>query len=149
ILHERTEQMTRDAIGHPLTMIASDGFLVNGKGHPRTSGTYSKVLGKYVREEGLLTLMDALGKMTIEPARRLQARVEAMAKKGRIQEGADADITIFDPETVRDRATYENSTLPSEGIHYVLVNGEFVVDDGQLISEARPGRPVRAGTARQ
>lgn len=148
ILHERTEQMTRDAIGHPLTMVASDGFLVDGKGHPRTAGTYSRVLGKYVREEGLLSLMDALRKMTIEPARRLQPRVEAMARKGRIQEGADADITIFDPETVRDRATYEDSTLPSEGIHYVLVNGEFVVDGGELIVEAFPGRPIRAGTSR-
>lgn len=149
ILHERTEQMTRDAIGHPLTMIASDGFLVDGKGHPRTAGTYSKVLGKYVRDEGLLTLEEALTKMTIEPALRLQPRVEAMARKGRIQEGADADITIFDPDTVRDRATYENSTLPSEGIHYVLVSGQPVVDGGELVPDARPGRPIRAGQHQQ
>lgn len=144
IIHSRSEQMTRDAIAHPLTMIASDGFMVDGKGHPRTAGTYSKVLGQYVREEGLLTPMEALRKMTIEPARRLERRTPAMAAKGRIQEGADADIVIFDLKTVRDRATYVEPTLPSEGILYVLVNGELVVENESLVAEARPGRPIRA-----
>ena len=88
IIHNRTEEMTRAAIESPLTMIASDGGIRNGSGHPRSSGSYSRVLGKYVREEGVLTLMDALCKMTVEPARRLEARVPAMHDKGRVRGGA-------------------------------------------------------------
>ncbi len=143
IIHGRSEEQTRTAIVSPLTMIASDGFIVNGKGHPRTSGSYSKVLGKYVREEKALTLMDALRKMTVEPAKRLEARVPAMANKGRVREGADADLTIFDPATVIDRSTYENATIPAAGIPYVIIAGQLVVDKGQVTS-ARPGRAIRA-----
>lgn len=147
IIHSRTEAMTREAIGSPLTMIASDGGIRNGRGHPRGSGTFSRVLGKYVREEGVLTLMDALRKMTIEPARRLEPRVPAMADKGRIRVGADADVTLFDPETVIDRSTYTESAVPPDGIPYVLVNGVVVVDGGRLVSGARPGRAIRAEVA--
>jgi dihydroorotase len=124
-------------------MIASDGFLEGGRGHPRTSGTNAKVLGTYVREDGMLTLMDALRRMTIDPAQRLEAYVPAMATKGRVRVGADADITIFDAATVIDHATYTNPTLPPEGIHYVLVNGEPVVADGALLPDARPGQRIR------
>ena len=143
IIHGRSEEQTKAAIVSPLTMIASDGFIENGRGHPRTSGTYSKVLGKYVRDEKALTLMDALKKMTIEPAKRLEARVPMMAEKGRIKVGADADLTIFDPATVIDKATYEDATIPSAGVPYVIVGGQVVVDGGQVTS-ARPGRAVRA-----
>jgi dihydroorotase len=143
IMHDRTEDQTRTAIVSPLTMIASDGFIENGRGHPRTSGTYAKVLGKYVREEKALGLMDALRKMTIEPARRLEARVPAMAAKGRIKVGADADLTVFDPATVIDKSTYEDATIPSAGIPYVIVRGQVVVDGGQ-VTAARPGQAIRA-----
>jgi dihydroorotase len=143
IIHGRSEEQTRAAIVSPLTMVASDGFISNGRGHPRTSGSYSKVLGKYVREEQALTLMDALRKMTIEPAQRLEARVPAMATKGRIRVGADADLTIFDPATVIDRSTYEDATIPAAGIPYVIVGGQVVVDSGQ-VTTARPGRAIRA-----
>jgi N-acyl-D-aspartate/D-glutamate deacylase len=143
IIHGRSEAQTRTAIASPLSMIASDGFIENGKGHPRTSGTFARVLGKYVREDGAVTLMDALRRMTLEPARRLERRTPMMREKGRIRTGADADVTIFDPETVIDRATYEDATLPSAGIPYVLIAGRPVVDGGQLTS-ARPGRAVRA-----
>ncbi len=143
IIHGRSEEQTREAILNPLTMIASDGFIENGRGHPRTSGSYSKVLGKYVREEKGLTLMDALRKMTIEPARRLEARVPAMAAKGRVKVGADADLTVFDPAKVIDRSTYEDATLPAAGIPYVIVGGQVVVDAGQLTA-TRPGRAIRA-----
>ncbi|MFP5354468.1 MAG: amidohydrolase family protein, partial [Gemmatimonadota bacterium] len=143
ITHGRSEEQTRAAIVSPLSMIASDGFIEGGRGHPRTSGSYAKVLGKYVREEGGLTLMDALRKMTIDPARRLEARVPDMAKKGRIRTGADADITMFDPATVIDRATYEDASIPSAGIPYVIVNGQVVVEKGELTT-ARPGRAIRA-----
>ena len=143
IIHDRTEEMTRTAIESPLTMIASDGLIRGGRGHPRTSGTYAKVLGKFVREDGVLTLMEALGKMTIEPARRLQGYVPAMKTKGRLQVGADADITIFDADTVIDRSTYTEPTMPSHGIEYVLVNGVLVVEEGELVPDSRPGRPIR------
>jgi dihydroorotase len=146
ITHGRSEAQTRAAIVSPLTMVASDGFIENGRGHPRTSGSYAKVLGKYVREERALTLMDALRKMTIEPARRLEARAPAMAAKGRIREGVDADLTIFDPATVIDRATYEDAGIPSAGIPFVIVGGQVVVDRGQ-VTTARPGRAIRAPTS--
>lgn len=143
-IHSRTEEMTRTAMESPLVMIASDGGITDGVGHPRSSGTYAKVLGKYVREQGVMTLMDALRRMTITPARRLEARVPAMQSRGRIRVGADADLTVFDPETVIDRSTYVNALIPSEGFEYVLVNGVLVVDGGAFVEGVRPGRAVRA-----
>ena len=145
IIHGRTEEQTRAAIVNPLTMIASDGFIEKGRGHPRTSGSYAKVLGKYVRDEKALPLMDALRKMTVEPARRLEARVPAMAAKGRVKVGADADLTVFDPATVIDKSTYEDATIPSQGIPFVIVGGQVVVDSGK-VTAARPGRAIRAPT---
>lgn len=143
IVHDRTEEMTQVAIGNPMTMIASDGFFADGKGHPRTSGTYSKILRKYVREQQQFTLMEALRRMSLEPARRLESYVPAMSRKGRVKEGTDADITIFDPLTVADKATYLEPGTPSEGIKYVIINGVIVVEDDQLIPGSRPGKPVR------
>ena len=101
------------------------------------------MLGRYVRDEGLVSLSDAIRRMTLEPAMRLQTRVPSMARKGRIELAADADITIFDPETVIDRSTYEDGTIPAEGIAYVIIAGEVVVDGGQ-VTDARPGRAIRA-----
>ncbi|MSR07898.1 MAG: D-glutamate deacylase [Gemmatimonadetes bacterium] len=143
IIHGRSENQTRMAILSPLTMIASDGYIENGRGHPRTSGSYAKVLGKYVREEKALPLMDALRKMTVMPAQRLEARVPSMAQKGRVRIGGDADLAIFDPATVTDRSTYEDATIPSAGIPFVIVGGQVVVDGGKLTA-ARPGRAIRA-----
>ena len=144
IIHSRPESQTRAAIASPLSMIASDGFVVDGRGHPRTSGTYAKVLGTYVRDEGLVDLMDALRRMTIEPARRLEVTTPLMTNKGRIRTGADADLTVFDPNTVQDRSTYEDATIPSTGIPYVIVNGVVVVDDGEVVEGVRPGKAIRA-----
>src|SRR6185503_11562738 len=138
--HSNTDEMVAVAINSPLTAIASDAYMVNGIGHPRTSGTYSKVLGRFVREAGSLTLMDALRKMTLMPARRLEARVPAMRNKGRIRVGADADLTIFDAAHVIDRATYREPSLPPEGIQYVVVNGTVVVRGGALVKGVTPGR---------
>ncbi len=146
IIHGRSEDQTRAAIVSPLSMIASDGFIENGRGHPRTSGSYSKVLGKYVRDEKALPLMEALRKMTLAPAQRLEARVPAMAAKGRVRVGADADLTIFDPATVIDKSTYEDATIPSAGIPFVVVLGQVVVDSGH-VTKARPGRAIRAPLA--
>jgi dihydroorotase len=143
IIHGRPEEQTRAAIVSPLSMIASDGFIEDGRGHPRTSGTYAKVLGRYVRDQGVVELRDALRRMTLDPARRLERRTPALANKGRIRVGADADLTIFVPATVIDRATYEDATIPSAGIPYVIVRGQLVVDRGTITS-ARPGRAIRA-----
>jgi N-acyl-D-aspartate/D-glutamate deacylase len=127
----------------PLTMIASDGYVANGHGHPRTSGTYALVLGRYVREEKALDLMTALRKMTLMPAQRLEKRAPMFKDKGRIRVGADADITVFDANRVIDKATYEKPLQHSEGIQFVLVNGVPVVKDGKLVG-VFPGRPARA-----
>src|SRR6185295_7822672 len=148
IIHGRPEEQTRAAIVSPLSMIASDGFIEHGRGHPRTSGTFAKVLGKYVREERAVPLMDALRRMTIEPAKRLEKHTPAMQNKGRLKVGADADLTIFDPATVIDRATYEDASIPSAGIPYVIVGGRPVVERGE-VTAARPGRAIRAPIARR
>ncbi len=148
IIHGRSEEQTRKAIASPLAMIASDGFIEHGRGHPRTSGTFAKVLGKYVRDDKVVPLMDALRRMTLEPAKRLERHTPSMAKKGRIRPGADADLTIFDPATVIDRATYEDASIPSAGIPYVIVGGQVVVDNG-TVTAARPGRAIRAPVAAQ
>ena len=144
IQHSRSEDLTRTAIANPITMIASDGFLAGDRGHPRTAGTYAKVLGRYVREEAVVPLPDAIRRMSYEPARRLERRVPAMRRKGRVQVGADADLTVFNPATVTDRATYLDGTIPSAGIEYVLVNGVPVVDGGEFRPDIRPGTAVRA-----
>lgn len=139
-----TEEIVEGALKSPLTMIASDGILDNGKGHPRTAGTYTRVLGKYVRQQRALTLMEALRKMTLMPAQRLERRVPMMRNKGRIQVGGDADLTVFDPDGVIDRSTYQEPAKYAEGIKYVLVNGVVVVKGGELQAGVYPGRPVRA-----
>jgi N-acyl-D-aspartate/D-glutamate deacylase len=125
-------------------MIASDGILDGGKGHPRTAGTFARILAQYVREESVLPLMDALRKMTLMPAQRLEKRVPAMRGKGRLRTGADADITVFDPATVRDASTYTQPALQSLGIRYVLVNGTVLVRDGKVQAGVAAGREIRA-----
>jgi N-acyl-D-aspartate/D-glutamate deacylase len=144
VLHTNTEEMVAVAVTSPLTMIASDAYWENGTGHPRTTGTYSKVLGRYVRERGSLTLMDAIRKMTLMPAQRLETTVAAMKTKGRLRVGADADITVFDAVRIVDRSTYRQPTLPPSGIHHVVVGGVAVVANGQLAEGVNPGLAVRA-----
>jgi dihydroorotase len=143
VAHSNTEQMAALAINSPLTIIASDAYWQNGTGHPRTTGTYAKVLGRYVREAHSLSLMEAISKMTLRPAQRLEARVPAMRKKGRLTVDADADITIFDPTTVMDRSTYREPSLPPVGIQHVIVNGVSVVTNAHPVDGVAPGKPVR------
>lgn len=137
-VHSIPEDIVRLALANPLVMVASDGIMNEGKGHPRAAGTYARVLGRYVREQHTLTLMDALRRMTVMPADRL-----GIHAKGRIAVGADADLTAFDPAHVIDSATFEQPAQYSEGIQYVLVNGTVVVDKGELAPSVAPGRGVR------
>ena len=143
VVHTNTEEMAAAAINSPLTIIASDAYWHIGTGHPRTTGTFAKVLGRYARDARSLSLMDAIRKMTLLPARRLEARVPAMRRKGRLEVGADADITIFDAARVIDRSTYRDPPLPPVGIQEVIVNGVPVVANGQAVEGVAPGKPVR------
>jgi N-acyl-D-aspartate/D-glutamate deacylase len=144
ILPSNTEANVDAAVASPLTMIASDGAIFDGKGHPRTAGTYARVLGEYVREKKSVTLMEAIRKMSLMPAQRLEDRAPVMKNKGRIRTGADADITIVDPERVKDMATYQQPVLHSVGIEYVLVNGVTVVKSEVVQQGVAPGQGLRA-----
>jgi hypothetical protein len=125
---------------HEITWPVPHGVLT----HPRTSGTFCRILRWYVRELRLVDLAEAVRRCTLVPAEILRDVAPAMTRKGRIQVGADADLVVFDPETVSDRATYDEPTLTSIGMRYVVVAGELVLRDGVLDSHARPGQPVRA-----
>jgi len=142
------EQAYRD----PHVMVAADAGLdlIDGRvtGHPRGAGTHARILGRYVRERHVISLMDGVRKLSLLPAQRLERVAPAMKRKGRVQVGADADLTIFDPARVADRATFDVPGQPSAGIVDVLVNGVFVVRGEKLAGTATPGRAVRAGAAR-
>jgi hypothetical protein len=143
ILFSNTEEMVRLAMQDPMVMIASDGFIIHGKGHPRSAATYARLLGVYVRQQHALTLMEAIRRSSLAPAQRLESFTPQMRHKGRIQTGADADIAIFDPNTVIDKATFENPAQYSYGFKYVLVGGRFVVREGKLDETELPGNAIR------
>jgi dihydroorotase len=139
------EEAARAAVSDPLVMIASDGMPLTGaKVHPRGQATFARVLGHYVREQKALDLMTALRKMTLMPAQRLEKRAPMFREKGRIRVGADADITVFDPEKVIDKATFDEPLQYSAGIPFVLVNGVAVVNSNELLQGIFPGRAARA-----
>lgn len=132
------EEDVRELMIQPWNMIASDGGYSDGKfidqRHPRSTGTFTRVLGHYVREVKLLSLEEAVRKMTSLPADHL-----AIPDRGRIVKGMIADIVVFDPKTIRDRSTWDEPQLLAEGVHHVLVNGEFVLQDGKMTGKA-PGK---------
>jgi dihydroorotase len=139
------EEAARYAVANPIVMIGSDGMPITGpKVHPRGQGTFSRVLGHYVREENALGLMDALRKMTLMPAQRLEKHAPMFKDKGRLRTGADADLTIFDPTRVIDKATFEEPLQYSEGIQFVLVQGIPIIKDGQFVDGVTPGQAARA-----
>lgn len=143
IHHYNKEEWTRIATTAPDVIVASDGVPIMSleyKVAPFGIGTNARILGRYVREQGALSLADALAKMTLLPAKVLEAYSPVMGKKGRIQVGFDADITVFDPESVIDQATFEDPFQASTGITHVLVNGQFVVRDDELLEGSFPGK---------
>jgi len=142
ILHSMKPEWIKTGIASPGVMIASDGMPYAKLAHPRTAGTFSRVLGKYVREEKVIDLSTAIEKMTLLPAKRLEGIAPMMRFKGRIQVGADADITIFNPDTIIDKATFEKGLEFSAGIEYVIVNGSFVLRNGKTVNNVFPGQAV-------
>ena len=142
IIHRMKPEWIQAQIADPRVMVASDGMPYAPGAHPRSAGTFSRFLGRYIREQKLLPLMDALRKITLMPAQRLENVAPQLQRKGRIQEGSDADITIFDPEHIIDTADFNGELSYSEGVEFVLVNGQLVVRDGSLVDGARPGQAV-------
>lgn len=138
VIFNNRQEVIDKVIPHPLVMIASDGL----EGHPRNAGTYSRVLALYVREKGTVTLMDALRKMSLMPAQMLERSTPAARQKGRLQEGADADMVVFDAGTISDRSTFEKPMEPSVGVRYLVVRGTVVVDEGKIVPNVFPGRAL-------
>jgi N-acyl-D-aspartate/D-glutamate deacylase len=138
LVFANTQEIVDQVIPHPLVMIASDG----SDGHPRNAGTYSRVLAQYVRGKGTVTLRDAIRKMSLMPAEMLERSTPAARLKGRLQEGCDADIVVFDAGTISDRSTFEKPMEPSVGVRYLLVGGTLVVDEGEIVPDVFPGKAI-------
>src|SRR5262249_48376246 len=137
VFHAVGEDDVQRVMAHPASMIASDGGVpVFGRGvpHPRSYGTFARVLAVYVREKGSITLEEAVRKMSSFPAARI-----GLTDRGVLRPGMKADIAVFDPATVRDRATYEKPHQYAEGFAYVIVNGQIVYEHG-VMTAARPGK---------
>jgi len=139
VIFSNTQDAVDHVIGHPLVMIASDG----AAGHPRNAGTYSRVLAQYVREKAAITLMEALRKMSLMPAQMLERSTPAGHQKGRLQEGADADIVVFDAAKISDRSTYAKPMEPSVGVRYLLVGGTILISEARIVPDVFPGRALR------
>jgi len=138
LIFANTQEMIDATIPNSLIMIASDG----ADGHPRNAGTYSRVLAQYVREKKTISLTDAVRKMTLMPAQMLERSTPAAHGKGRLQEGADADIVVFDPQTISDRATFEKPMEPSVGVRELVVGGTLVIENGKMATDIYPGRAI-------
>ena len=133
------------ALGREWVIVASDAIpTVGANNHPRGAGTFARTIARYVRERGILDLRTALAKITILPAVRMEGMLPAMARKGRLQRGADADVVVFDPETIADRATVEDPAAPSLGIDHVVVAGQVALTDGVADRTVLAGRPLIA-----
>ena len=142
IIHMMKDDWIKAQLSDPRVMVASDGMPYAPGAHPRSAGTFSRFLGRYVRDQEILSLMGGLTKVTLLPAERLESIAPQMRRKGRIQIGADADITVFSAERIIDTADFDGELTYSEGVQYVLVNGEFVVWNGELVDGARPGQAI-------
>jgi N-acyl-D-aspartate/D-glutamate deacylase len=134
-----------DSLKAPYVMIGSDAILEPGfNNHPRASGTFARTIGLYVREQEVISLSDAIAKMSLMPARRLEKQVPALHKKGRIAKGMDADIVVFDYDKISDKSTVEKPQIVSAGIEYVLINGQFALDQNGIHKDIRVGQPIKS-----
>lgn len=131
------EEEVLEALRAPFVYVASDGLLNKGQGHPRAAGTFPRVLGRYVRDKKALDFIDMLKKMTILPAKRL-----GLSNKGDIKAGMDADIVIFNPETIIDKATFTDPVEPPEGIEYVIIDGQIALKGKEIINNSL-GKSIR------
>lgn len=142
IAHAIPETSVQAAVKSSATMVGSDGGLTDGVGHPRSSGSFARVVGHYSRDLGIIPLMMALEKVTLRPAKRMERRCVAFKRKGRVKVGCDADLTIFNPKTILDKATFDAPAATSVGVEFVLVNGQVVVDQGKPTG-TKAGKPLR------
>lgn len=142
IMHMMKPEWIRKGMANSQVIIASDGMPFSPLAHPRTAGTFSRVLGKYSREDKVIDLNTAIAKMTLLPAKRLESVAPSMRNKGRIKIGADADITIFNADKIIDKASFENGLAFSEGVEYVIVNGTLVLKNGSTVLNVFPGKGV-------
>lgn len=127
----------------PDTMIGSDTIIEpDYNNHPRGAGTYSRIFGKYVREKKVLSIMDAIKKVSYFPAQRMESSAPSMKYKGRLEVESDADITIFDPETIIDKSTVKDTGAPSLGVEYVIINGVLVKNKEGIVPGVHPGKPI-------
>jgi N-acyl-D-aspartate/D-glutamate deacylase len=136
LIHTNPDEVVDAIIAAPLVAIASDGL----KDHPRGTGTHARVLARYVRDQKTLTLSDAIRKMSLIPAQRLEKATPDAKRIGRLQQGAQADIVAFDPQMIQDRASFRAPTEASVGVRYLLVAGVLVVSDGRIVEGVAPGR---------
>ncbi|HET8891667.1 MAG TPA: amidohydrolase family protein [Candidatus Angelobacter sp.] len=138
VMFSNTMEAVDPVFRNPLVMVASDGE----KGHPRNAGTFCRILARYVRDQRTLTLMDAIRKMSLMPAQFLERSTPSARLKGRMQEGTDADVVIFDLQAVTDRATYQHPMATSVGVEYLLVGGAMLIEKGKLLEGVLPGKAV-------
>jgi len=148
IAHAIPESAVQVAVKNPWVMVGSDGGLSKGVGHPRSSGSFARVVGHYSRDLKLISLPEAIEKMTLQAANRMQHKAPAFRKKGRIQSGCDADIVVFDPKTIIDRATFDEPALTSLGMHHVFINGIQAISNG-ILTEAKPGKGIQGMTLKK
>jgi len=138
LIHANPDSVVDTVMAEPLVIVASDGVLQ----HPRGAGTRARFLSRHVRDQGSVSLLSAVAKMSLMPAQRLEQLTPVARRLGRIQPGARADITVFDPATVQDRATFRAPAEPSTGMRYVLVAGTLVVDGGRIVEGVAPGQAL-------
>lgn len=144
IVHMMKEEWINEAMLSKVSMIASDGGEYSPNGHPRAAGSYAKTIRKYVQEDSLITLNEALKKMTIMPAKVIEKIVPEMKLRARIQEGCYADLVLFDPSKVKDNATYEKGFQKSSGMEYVIINGKILIEKGVMKKDTFPGKAIKS-----
>lgn len=144
IVHMMKESWVDSVISSDISMIASDGGEYSPTGHPRGSGSFCKTIREYVNEKKLISINQAINKMTLMPAKVLETVVPDMKLRGRIQKGCYADLLLFNVDKVKDNATYTNGFVRSSGMDYVIVNGTILIENGELQANTFPGEGIKS-----